>query len=98
MKNSEIYRCKWAQGNQFAKEYHDKEWGVPLHNDKKLFEFLVLDAFQAGLSWNTILKKRQNFREAFDDFTIIKFPGMRTIKLANCLILPIFRKIWLRKH
>ena len=49
-------------------EYHDTEWGVPLHNDQKLFEFLVLDAFQAGLSWSTILHKRENFRKAFKDF------------------------------
>ena len=48
--------------------YHDKEWGVPLHNDRKLFEFLVLEGFQAGLSWLTILRKRENFREAFDKF------------------------------
>lgn len=50
------------------KKYHDKEWGVPVHDDIKLFEFFVLDAFQAGLSWLTILKKRENFRKAFDDF------------------------------
>lgn len=49
-------------------EYHDKEWGIPLHDDQKLFEFLVLDAFQAGLSWKTILHKRENFRKAFDNF------------------------------
>ena len=49
-------------------EYHDTEWGVPLHNDQKLFEFLVLDAFQAGLSWSTILHKRENFRKAFKEF------------------------------
>lgn len=49
-------------------EYHDKEWGVPLHNDQKLFEFFVLDAFQAGLSWNTIINKRKNFEKAFDKF------------------------------
>ena len=49
-------------------KYHDEEWGVPLHDDKKLFEFLVLDAFQAGLSWSTILNKRENFRKAFDGF------------------------------
>jgi len=49
-------------------KYHDEEWGVPLHDDRKLFEFFVLDAFQAGLSWSTILNKRENFRKAFDDF------------------------------
>jgi DNA-3-methyladenine glycosylase I len=53
-------------------KYHDKEWGVPLHNDRKLFEFLVLEGFQAGLSWRTILHKRENFRNAFDNFDFNK--------------------------
>ena len=63
-----ITRCAWPSDNQLMIEYHDTEWGVPIHNDKKLFEFLVLDAFQAGLSWSTILNKRENFREALDNF------------------------------
>ena len=53
-------------------KYHDKEWGVPVHNDRKLFEFLLLEGFQAGLSWNTILNKRENFRKAFDSFDFKK--------------------------
>jgi len=61
-------RCSWAGSDPIYVDYHDTEWGVPLHNDKKLFEFLILDGFQAGLSWLTILKKRQNYREAFDNF------------------------------
>ena len=61
-------RCDWAEGHPLLAEYHDREWGVPVHDDRKLFEFLVLDAFQAGLSWLTILKKRENFRTAFDGF------------------------------
>lgn len=61
-------RCSWAVGNPLMEEYHDKEWGVPLHDDRKLFEFLLLDAMQAGLSWLTILKKRGGFRRAFDGF------------------------------
>lgn len=62
-------RCTWVQEkNHICVDYHDKEWGVPIHDDRKLFEFLVLDAFQAGLSWLTILKKRENFRKAFDNF------------------------------
>ena len=61
-------RCRWTNKNPFNIEYHDNEWGVPVHDDQKLFEFLVLDAFQAGLSWLTILKKRENFRKAFDNF------------------------------
>jgi len=60
-------RCAWIADSLMMK-YHDEEWGVPLHDDLKLFEFMVLDAFQAGLSWKTILNKRQNFRMAFDNF------------------------------
>lgn len=61
-------RCAWPADDPLMIEYHDTEWGVPLHDDRKLFEFMVLDAFQAGLSWATILKKRENFREALDNF------------------------------
>ena len=61
-------RCAWAGTDALMVAYHDEEWGVPVHDDRKLFEFLVLDAFQAGLSWKTILHKRENFRAAFDGF------------------------------
>lgn len=64
--------CKWAQGHQLLQEYHHTEWGVPLHNDQKHFEFLTLDAFQAGLSWLTILKKQEGFRSAFANFDVNK--------------------------
>ena len=67
MKNSK-QTCSWPKGDPLLTKYHDAEWGVPLHNDKKLFEFLILEGFQAGLSWLTILKKRENFRKAFDKF------------------------------
>ena len=60
--------CEWPVDDDLMIAYHDEEWGVPLHDDRKLFEFLVLDAFQAGLSWRTILHKRENFRLAFDGF------------------------------
>ena len=60
-------RCAWIS-DPLMQQYHDEEWGVPLHDDRKLFEFMVLDAFQAGLSWKTILNKRENFRKAFNDF------------------------------
>ena len=60
-------RCDWAK-NDLAIDYHDKEWGVPLHDDRLLFEFLILEGAQAGLSWDTILAKRENYREAFDNF------------------------------
>ncbi|MBX3044249.1 MAG: DNA-3-methyladenine glycosylase I [Candidatus Kapabacteria bacterium] len=63
-----MQRCKWCLGSEIETAYHDTEWGVPLHNDSKLFEFILLDSFQAGLSWKTILNKRDNFRLAFDDF------------------------------
>ena len=61
-------RCGWAIGDSMLMEYHDKEWGVPIHNDTKLFEFLILEGAQAGLNWLTILKKRENYRTAFDHF------------------------------
>lgn len=65
--------------------YHDKEWGVPLHDDRKLFEFMVLDAFQAGLSWSTILRKRENFRKAFDNFDVNKIAKYDAKKVAKLL-------------
>lgn len=61
-------RCEWPEGNELMVRYHDEEWGLPLHDDRKLFEFLLLDSFQAGLSWQTILNKRENFKKAFDNF------------------------------
>jgi len=61
-------RCPWPSDDLLMIKYHDKEWGVPLHNDRKLFEFLILEGFQAGLSWRTVLQKRENFRKAFDNF------------------------------
>ncbi len=64
--------CSWPVGDPLMKEYHDTEWGVPLHDDDKLFEFIVLDAFQAGLSWKTILYRRENFRKALDGFDVNK--------------------------
>lgn len=63
-----LSRCHWPANDELMIKYHDEEWGTPVHNDEKLFEFLVLDAFQAGLSWRTILYKRENFRAAFDRF------------------------------
>ncbi|RZS99620.1 DNA-3-methyladenine glycosylase I [Aquimarina brevivitae] len=62
------HKCGWCLGDALYEAYHDQEWGVPLHDDKDLFEFLLLESFQAGLSWITILKKRENFRIAFDGF------------------------------
>ncbi len=62
-----MHRCDWAK-NDSAILYHDKEWGVPAHDERKLFEFLILEGAQAGLSWDTVLRKRENYRKAFDDF------------------------------
>ena len=67
-----ITRCGWCLSSDLYKKYHDEEWGVPVYDDQKLFEFLILETFQAGLSWITILKKRENFRLAFDDFDYLK--------------------------
>ena len=64
---AEPNRCAWAK-SEIMVRYHDEEWGVPLHEDQKLFEFICLEGAQAGLSWETILKKRENYRKAFDDF------------------------------
>src|SRR5436190_18567242 len=62
-------RCPWAKTDLYVR-YHDTEWGVPVHDDRLLFEFLILEGAQAGLSWETILKKRQNYRRAFDKFDV----------------------------
>lgn len=67
-----VQRCAWSIGDPLYIQYHDEEWGVPLHDDQRLFEFLVLEGMQAGLSWITILKKRENFRKAFSNFDVNK--------------------------
>ena len=73
MQNIEIIqRCPWVNDDPTYIHYHDHEWGVPLYDDNKLFEFLILEGFQAGLSWITVLRKRDNFRKAFDDFDALK--------------------------
>jgi DNA-3-methyladenine glycosylase I len=64
--------CNWPTNDPLMVKYHNEEWGVPLHNDRKIFEFLLLDAFQAGLSWRTVLHKRENFRKAFSGFDVKK--------------------------
>lgn len=65
-------RCSWVTDDEVYIKYHDDEWGIPTYDDKKLFEMLVLESFQAGLSWITILKKRENFKKAFDEFDVDK--------------------------
>lgn len=78
-------RCPWPSDDKLMIKYHDKEWGVPLHNDKKLFEFLILEGFQAGLSWRTVLHKRENFRKAFDNFDFNKVAKYDKRKINSLL-------------
>ncbi len=78
-------RCAWPGSDDLMVAYHDDEWGVPLHDDRKLFEFLVLEGFQAGLSWRTILNKRENFRAAFDGFDIERIARYRQPKIERLL-------------
>ena len=77
-------RCGWAK-NDLAVEYHDTEWSVPVHDDRKLFEFLILEGAQAGLSWDTILAKRENYRQAFDDFDAAKIAAYDRQKLNDLM-------------
>ena len=69
---NEITNCSWPGVDKLMLDYHNREWGIPLHDDRKLFEFMILDAFQAGLSWKIVLYKRENFRRAFDNFDVMK--------------------------
>ena len=78
-------RCPWPGSDPLYVKYHDTEWGVPLHDDRKLFEFLLLDGFQAGLSWITILKKRINYRKAFDHFNPQKMAAYDQRKVKELL-------------
>ena len=80
-----MIRCPWPSDDSLMIKYHDKEWGVPLHNDRKLFEFLILEGFQAGLSWRTILHKRENFRKAFDNFDFNKVAKYDKRKINSLL-------------
>jgi DNA-3-methyladenine glycosylase I len=75
-------RCQWCLGDSLYENYHDNEWGVPVFEDQKLFEFLILETFQAGLSWITVLRKRQNFSQAFDQFEYQKIAAYDSEKIA----------------
>ena len=79
-------RCGWCIGDALYEDYHDKEWGVPVYDDATLFEFLILETFQAGLSWITILRKRKNFRLAFDDFDYLKIASYEEEKYESLLL------------
>ena len=83
--NSEPVRCRWCLGDELYLDYHDEEWGVPLHDDRMLFEFLVLEGAQAGLSWITVLKKRPAYRQLFDDFDFTRVAEYDEDKTSSLL-------------
>jgi DNA-3-methyladenine glycosylase I len=83
-KSSDRVRCSWAR-NELAIRYHDEEWGKPVHDDRLLFEFLILEGAQAGLSWDTILQKRDNYRKAFDRFDPMKVRRYDAAKIAKLM-------------
>ena len=88
-KNTEPSRCHWAaNGDALMRDYHDTEWGTPLHDDRALFEFLCLEGAQAGLSWRTVLNKRDNYRKAFHDFEIARVAAMKDRELEKLLLDP----------
>src|SRR5947208_14139545 len=81
---AETRRCAWA-GNELSIRYHDEEWGVPVHDDRTLFEFLILEGAQAGLSWSTILQKREHYRKVFDNFDATKVARYDARKVKQLL-------------
>jgi DNA-3-methyladenine glycosylase I len=83
-----LQRCTWAKSSQLERDYHDNEWGVPLHNDRLLFEFLILEGAQAGLSWSTVLNKREGYRNAFDNFCAEKIVLYKANKITELLANP----------
>ena len=85
MATNETSRCWWCGDDELYRQYHDEEWGVPVHDDRLLFEFLCLEGAQAGLSWITILRKRENYRRAFDNFDADKIARYGETKIADLL-------------
>ena len=81
-----INRCSWCGDDPLYVDYHDKEWGTPVYDDATLFEFLILETFQAGLSWITVLRKRENFRRAFDNFDYQKIAQYSEAKIQELLL------------
>lgn len=81
----EKIRCNWVSNDELYIKYHDEEWGKPVYDDETIFQFLVLESFQAGLSWITILKKRENFRKAFDNFNYKKIANYNDVKIEELL-------------
>jgi DNA-3-methyladenine glycosylase I len=82
------HRCGWCTGSEIEKAYHDDEWGIPLHDDQKLFEFLILEGAQAGLSWVTVLKKRDHYRKVFDQFDPSRVAEYSNEKIEQLLLDP----------
>lgn len=78
-------RCEWVGSDELMQSYHDEEWGVPLNDDQKLFEFLMLESAQAGLSWKTILNKRENYRKAYHNFDVVKISRWSEKKIASLM-------------
>lgn len=83
-----LKRCAWCGDDPLYIKYHDEEWGVPMHDDRKLFEFLILEGAQAGLSWITILRKRENYRKAFENFDVQKVAKFDEKKLEELILNP----------
>ncbi len=82
---AELQRCGWCEGDALYEAYHDTEWGIPVYDDNTIFEFLILETFQAGLSWITVLRKRENFRKAFNDFDYKEIANYSEEKIQDLL-------------
>lgn len=87
-KNNDKVRCEWCLGNELSLKYHDEEWGNPLHDDKKHFEYLLMEVMQCGLNWNMMLKKREVFRACFDDFDFHKIARYSEEDIERILAFP----------
>ena len=87
-KAAERQRCPWGATDPLLRDYHDTEWGTPLHDDQQLFEFLCLEGAQAGLSWRTVLAKREHYRQVFHDFDIARVAAMKNRELEKLLLDP----------
>jgi len=81
----EIIRCPWCESSSLYRDYHDKEWGKPVRSERRMFEFLLLESFQAGLSWITVLNKRENFRQVFHQFHIERIANMSELEISAAL-------------
>ena len=80
-------RCEWCEANELLRTYHDREWGVPVHDDRKLFEFLMMEVMQCGLNWNLVLHKREIFRGCFDGFDYDRIAAYGEEKIAEIMLI-----------